>query len=205
MAATQRLSRAEQRERTRQRLIDAAEYVFASRGIGAASIEEIAEHAGYTRGAFYSNFDSKDDVVHAVLERRATTSAAELQALVEASTSPDDFFELMRARELDQEASAIVLELALYAMRNPDARPRLAEVMKTSRAATTHVVRHLWAQFDVDVPADPEFIGKILQALDDGMSLLRLIEPDAYPFGLYTDAVSILQEAGLALARERSS
>src|SRR5215211_648061 len=65
-----RLSRAERREQTRQELISAAEACFVSRGFHASSVDEVAERAGYTKGAVYSNFTAKEDLFFAVYERR---------------------------------------------------------------------------------------------------------------------------------------
>ena len=65
-----RLSRAERREQTRQELLSAAEACFVSRGFHASSVDEVAERAGYTKGAVYSNFAAKEDLFFAVYERR---------------------------------------------------------------------------------------------------------------------------------------
>lgn len=66
------------RERTRQRLLDAAAEVFAEVGLDAASVEAICERAGFTRGAFYSNFDSKDELF---LELATRVSNQKLEAV----------------------------------------------------------------------------------------------------------------------------
>src|ERR1700733_14893550 len=63
-------SRAEKKEVARARLLDAAQRVFASRGFAEASLDEIAEVAGLTKGAVYSNFDKKLDLLLAVLDER---------------------------------------------------------------------------------------------------------------------------------------
>ena len=61
--------RSARREATRQRILDAARVVFAEKGVFGASIEDICEQAGFTRGAVYSNFADKDDILRAVIER----------------------------------------------------------------------------------------------------------------------------------------
>src|SRR5438270_12217953 len=70
-----RLTRAQSQAQTRQRLIDAAAVVFARRGFHAASIDEVAEEAEFSKGAVYSNFDSKDELFLAVLEDRLHSQA----------------------------------------------------------------------------------------------------------------------------------
>ncbi|MBA8815333.1 AcrR family transcriptional regulator [Microbacterium halimionae] len=57
------------RELTRQRLLDAAQQVFAESGFDAASVEDVCERAGFTRGAFYSNFESKEGLFLALVDR----------------------------------------------------------------------------------------------------------------------------------------
>ncbi len=73
----ERLSRQERKAQTRERLIDAAAQVFAQRGFEAASLDEVAAAAGYTKGAVYSNFASKTDLLIALLERRIEVQSAE--------------------------------------------------------------------------------------------------------------------------------
>jgi AcrR family transcriptional regulator len=70
MRARKRLTREESKEVTRMRLIEAAERLFVCKGFDDASVEEISETAGYSRGAFYSNFDNKEQVFLAVIDRR---------------------------------------------------------------------------------------------------------------------------------------
>ena len=67
-----RPTREEKKARTRAQLIDAAATVFARRGYMAASLDEVAEEAGLTKGAVYSNFDSKEDLFEAVIDDRLT-------------------------------------------------------------------------------------------------------------------------------------
>src|ERR1700742_2374654 len=76
-----RLSREDSREQTTQRLLDAAEKLIARKGLDAASVENIAAAAGYSRGAFYSNFKSKDDLFIELLRRDHQKSMRELDVL----------------------------------------------------------------------------------------------------------------------------
>src|SRR5271166_6357299 len=69
MKTRKRLTRQESKEATRARLVEAAEHLFIRKGFDDTSVEEISETAGYSRGAFYSNFDDKDQVFRAVIDR----------------------------------------------------------------------------------------------------------------------------------------
>src|SRR3954462_8690122 len=83
-----RLTREESRAQTRERLIEAAYTVFARDGLEAASIEDVAEVAGYSRGAFYSNFVSKDELVCAILGREIQKTNEALEGILLADLGP---------------------------------------------------------------------------------------------------------------------
>jgi AcrR family transcriptional regulator len=87
MRARKRLTREESKEVTRMRLIEAAERLFVHKGFDDASVEEISETAGYSRGAFYSNFDNKEQVFLAVIDRRLPKALDDI--LRQASEPPE--------------------------------------------------------------------------------------------------------------------
>jgi len=122
------------RAHTRDRLMDAAIALFAEKGILGASVEEICERAGFTRGAFYSNFDSKDELLLAVLRRKGEEI---LQAATKATGSvpgeriePRSVDDVIRQAMLVFQASHPIdpewlmarSEMRLYALRNPSIR-----------------------------------------------------------------------------------
>lgn len=200
-----RLSRAEQRQQTRRRLLDAAEQLFVSAGIGATSIEEIAEAAGFSRGAFYSNYADKDELVLELLSEFSARNIAELTEMFESRADAADFLDRLRQRETDLTRGAMSFELMLYAMRNPRARPELARALATSRSLTERLVTDLWDELGAELPVEPEFAARILQAVDDGIGMLRLIDPERFPLGLYSDALAVFQQMALALAASRDA
>lgn len=127
------------RLQTRRRLMDAAMHVFADKGIEGASVEEISEAAGFTRGAFYSNFDTKDDLCFALLRWIAERFLDSVRATVERISTPsttdnaDDSTVTDRGALIDlavdtflaiqpQERHILLLlmEMQLYALRHPD-------------------------------------------------------------------------------------
>lgn len=83
----QRLTREQSRDQTRERLLIAAHGIFLKKGYVAASVEDIAAAAGYTRGAFYSNFSSKSDLLLALLERDHAAVQADFQAIFDGGGS----------------------------------------------------------------------------------------------------------------------
>jgi AcrR family transcriptional regulator len=126
--ARRRLTRAESKARTRQQLLDAAAELVARRGVNATSVEEIAETAGYSIGAVYSNFSGKEELLVALLDEHLTAGAQELvrrldQAGADRQTRADAagryFDEVAAGRQAWFLLSA---ELWLYAVRNPALR-----------------------------------------------------------------------------------
>ncbi|BEH01248.1 TetR/AcrR family transcriptional regulator [Brooklawnia propionicigenes] len=122
------------RAQTQDRLMDAATALFAEKGVLAASVEEICERAGFTRGAFYSNFESKDELLLAVVQRKRE---AILKAATDAIDSiPDEPIEPQTLDEIIKQALLIFQathpideqwllarsEIRLHALRNPSVR-----------------------------------------------------------------------------------
>src|SRR5690242_9102464 len=91
-----RLTREDSRELTTQRLLDAAQRLIAKKGLSAASVENIAAAAGYTRGAFYSNFKSKDDLFIELLRRDHQETHVQLGALQDDSLALDHIQQRVR-------------------------------------------------------------------------------------------------------------
>src|SRR5438270_13213848 len=81
-AMVDKLTPERRRELTRTTLIDAAADVFAKRGFHSASLEEIAETAGFTRGAIYKNFENKEELFFAVIERRVDAQLSRFRELL---------------------------------------------------------------------------------------------------------------------------
>jgi len=202
---TPRLSRAEKREETRARLLDAAESVFAEKGIGSSSIEDITDRAGFSRGAFYSNFDTKDALVGALLERHIAVDAADMQELFDNSADAGDFFARLRDREQTPGRHALSLEFILYAVRNPEARPEVARLLAISRQTTVRLIEQQWEASGIEhPPIDVLEAAKVIEALDDGLDLQRLIDPEGFPLGMFTDVLVLLQEAVVALTEKQA-
>lgn len=118
------------RERTRERLLDAATAVFAEIGVAGASVEAVCERAGFTRGAFYSNFASKEELMLAVDSRLAEAKIAgirsQLADLVAAGAFDGEIDiagvvrELMCVEAGDRQSMALLSEVRLNALRNPE-------------------------------------------------------------------------------------
>ncbi|WP_328612986.1 TetR/AcrR family transcriptional regulator [Amycolatopsis sp. NBC_00355] len=189
--AGKRLTRAESRERTKERLLDAAAALFAERGVNGTSVEQIAERAGYTRGAFYGNFEGKHELVVALLEQRRSQEAAEVRGLSGDVLARLKEWHAERAEHLP-EWFALRTELTLYALRNPGARPAVGENERAARELIESGVRATFAARGVEPPADPAFLALIIHALEDGLLRQRYLSPEGTSDTVIVDAVELL-------------
>ncbi|HXZ66093.1 MAG TPA: TetR family transcriptional regulator [Streptosporangiaceae bacterium] len=185
------------REETRQRLFEAAAKVFESQGIGAASIEAIADAAGFTRGAFYSNFASKDELIIAMLADHADRSARRNRALLARHRDPVDFVAALRTAEPDSEdpldrSPLLHMELILYVARASEYRPELAKRLRARRAVIAEIISATNEASGPDSSVDPSWAAMLL-ALEDGYRLHRLIDPATTPEDSFLQAVQSLQ------------
>jgi len=207
----ERWTRQRRLEHTRSLLLDAAEEVFAKQGFSGAALEDIAEVAGYTRGAIYSHFGGKDELFLAVIERhraRFLSSFADVISSFEGLDSLDVERLAERWRELTiagPDSAALGLEFSLFLLRNPNARERLTaqrEEMIESLAdyITTHVERLGGV---LDMPA--RTLARILIASNEGITISGHIEgEDLYgPFLQLVMANVTPQAADARKARPR--
>ncbi|WP_353464897.1 TetR/AcrR family transcriptional regulator [Sphingomonas faeni] len=116
-----RISRAERHAQTREQLLDAARSVFAKHGYGGASIDRIAAEAGYSKGAIYSNFESKEAIMLALLERYADDEIAEFNRIMQLdpTTLKTQLKDRLDTLNADLDWDVMTMELQLHARRNP--------------------------------------------------------------------------------------
>jgi len=126
-------------EATRRKLLEAALRIFARDGFEAARLEDIAKESGHTRGAFYANFDTKEDLFLALLEENASHRLADLQQRLEKSPDGPPRLRTLRTfyleRAKDSQSVLLTLEFKLFALRHPKMRARLAAAHRRIRAS----------------------------------------------------------------------
>jgi AcrR family transcriptional regulator len=187
------------RDQTKQRLFAAAADVFSSRGIGGASIDAIAEAAGFSRGAFYSNFGSKDDLIIEMLADHAEFSAERNRRLLEHYRDPVDFVAASRTEVADEDdllgrLPLLHMELILYVARSKERRPELAERLKARRELIAEIIAVTNKSAGPGQFVDPSW-AQMLLALEDGFRLHRLIDPEGTSEDAFLVAVQDLQRA----------
>ncbi|MEV0995602.1 helix-turn-helix domain-containing protein [Nonomuraea sp. NPDC050202] len=208
VVAVERLSRQEQRERNRLALLEAAEKVFAERGIQGASVDEVAAEAGLTKGAVYSNFDGKEDLLLAVLRHGLGREArAQAERLLhggrEAGALVEEFgaYWVESARGGGQDRFArLTVEFMVHATRHPAVREQLVALLFPGEGAGSGP--HPLAPVGSGLAELPyEEADAILKSLDLGMRLLTLLAPEHCPPELFLKALRLLaapKPAGLA-------
>ncbi len=197
--ATERLTRDEQRARTRAELLAAAGRVFAQHGYHATSVDMVAEAAGFTKGAVYSNFESKEDLFLALFEARVEATLGSVQRFMDES-APEDRAAAFGSPDMEMptwEPDWFLLEaeFELYAARNPDVRERLARRQRQTLQVVESTVRRYIEELGL-VPAYPvEQLAQLVVATGDGISLMALNNPDT------TDTGRLMQILLEALAK----
>jgi AcrR family transcriptional regulator len=174
-----RLTRAEAKEQTRTKLLASASVVFRRKGYTAATVEEIAERAGFTRGAFYANFSDKADLFMTLLETDRAAAMAEVTELVE--TTPDEE-KLAAIQDWFDRLGGTGLELPYaefwpQAMRDKALRARLARRQGGMRAAIAHMVNGYCRSAGVTLGMPVEELASMILALGDGVAAQRSLEP----------------------------
>ncbi|WP_405485919.1 TetR/AcrR family transcriptional regulator [Nocardia sp. NBC_00511] len=169
------------RSETRQRLLDAAFEAFADEGFGRCSVEQVCERAGFTRGAFYSNFTSLEELFLAMWEQRSARMLDEVSAALDdpgtAWDSRQGLEHVLAAVPLDDKWFRITSEFTAHALRNPELRAVMVAREAAIAAALMPVVVTLLHRNGRQVP-DPAALGRALVAVHDGTLPQCLLEPD---------------------------
>ena len=170
------------RQETRARLLDAAFRVFAAEGFGRATVERICEAADYTRGAFYSNFTSLDELFLAMWEERTVRMVGDLQRALDRPTDNTQTTEQMLAVVLaavpvDADWYRVSLEFNAHALRNPGLRRAVAAREAGIADALLPSLEVALARAERRV-TDRTALGQALIAVHDGTLAQCLLEPD---------------------------
>jgi AcrR family transcriptional regulator len=176
-----RLTREETREQTTQRLLDAALKVIARQGLEAASVEDIAAAAGYTRGAFYSNFSSKEDLFIELLRRDHEKAIAELLALRSdalplehiAARVTETYSRMYR----DNECFMIWTEARLLAVRDPRFRAKHNSLLTEKRTRIAEFIQYFYGRIGAAPPLPPDTMALGFMSLAEGVKLSMLSSP----------------------------
>jgi AcrR family transcriptional regulator len=199
-----RLSRAERREQTRQELLTAAEACFVTRGFHATSVDQIAERAGYTKGAVYSNFAAKEDLFFAAYERRVDHVLTEVAPGLR-QAGPEHAIDWLATttierRDRDDGWLAVFFEFWAHVLRHPELRDRFAAIHARFLELLAEAVRQLADDRGLALPSDvtASQVGLAWNAMEVGLGLERLTQPQAVDGVLARRMGGLLLDAVLA-------
>ena len=178
-----RLTRAQQRERTRVCLVEAAAKVIARRGYEKASLDEVAEEAGYTKGAVYSNFKGKEDLFLATIDAHFEERLAAVKRVIgeepdEEGTAHAVGMEYMQQLNADPEYFRLFFEFWAYAQRNPAVRRKFLPRVQRFRAALAEVLDSR-TEAGLELPIPTEQLAAMLVAMGAGIAMERELDPSA--------------------------
>ena len=190
------------RAMTRQHLLDAAAIVFARNGFHGSTLDEVAAAAGFSKGAVYSNFKSKDDLFLELFHDRVDRQFAVVSEALE-TDSHDQAEQFPRIRQIlqsdmspwDDSFVTLWLEFILYARRNPDAQKKLAASAQRARAQVQALIEHEYEVLGVAPKYPTADLAEIGMALFNGLGIDRLVDPTAVTDQMLDTTLSFLFDA----------
>jgi AcrR family transcriptional regulator len=177
------------RRATRERVLEAASEVFAERGFHGATVEDICERAGFTRGAFYSNFSSKDDLVLELSRRHAEDPVERIRRASkrEHASAEDVLRDVLTAMADDTQSKerwlVLTTEFTLHAIRDATARRAWAAQQRRVRDELVAVVDEAVSRQGLTLPLPTELFVLAAIALAQGTLTQRLVEPRSLSVG----------------------
>ncbi len=175
----------ERSEATRAKLIRAAEKIFARDGFEAARLEEIAAEAGYTRGAFYANFESKEDLFFALLEGQISSRINAFEHIIRNVHDPEAKLRAFREFFLtvceDRRWSLLSLEFKLFAVRHPEVKVRLAAMNRRLVKPRIGILRDVMEGSGRKLPVSPTAVAMSLSAVTNALGLENMLDRTLMP------------------------
>ena len=179
----QRLTRSESRLQTRVKLIESAERAFVRVGFDAASVEQISAEAGFSRGAFYSNFESKDELFLELLDKRRGETQNELDTIFREKKHAKGRFAAAREWYANQSQertwTVIKTEFSLRALRKRALRKRLSALWQQELETYTALLDQYFLEAGLTSTESPRTIAVSLLATAQGLGMLSLLNSDS--------------------------
>jgi AcrR family transcriptional regulator len=180
-----RVSRAARVEANRGEVLAAARRVFLERGYAGATLDAIADAAGFSKGVVYSQFGGKADLFLALLERRIEERGAQNRAIAERYRGLEGIRALLRAGRRDSEEEAgwglLLIEFRAQAARDPELNARYAEAHRRTLAGIAPLLERMYAEAGVSPPAPLRQLAALVLAFGSGLLLELTSDPRAVP------------------------
>jgi AcrR family transcriptional regulator len=193
-----RMSRAEQVERNRGLVLEAARRIFLARGYAGATVDAIAEEAGFSKGVVYSQFIGKPDLFLALLEQRIAERSAANADVAAHSAGLDGLRALLRlnARRSadDEDWGRLLIEFRIVAARDQELNARYAALHETTIERFAGAIRDILARDGLTTVHPPRMVAELVLALDAGTILERAAGPTQVDTAALEDLVIRLVE-----------
>ena len=181
--------------------------VFAERGLERGSIDEVAEDAGYTKGAFYANFASKEELFLAMLDERFEERIVEVERAAEEESEIEDSVrragtDFNRYVAADTPWQRLFFEFTAYAARDAGFRRELVARYRKLRERITAVYERWASDQGVQPPIPLDQVALMTFAMANGMALERLLEPEAVSDELYPTMLAVFFAGLRAMVEE---
>jgi AcrR family transcriptional regulator len=177
-----RLSRAEQNERNRALVLAAARRVFLARGYHAATLDEIADEAGFSRGVVQSRFGNKADLFLALLAERIAERATQNARLAEGLSGAEGTRVLRehaaRRNRAELDWGLLLIEFRVHAARDPDLARRYAALHARTRQGLAGVITGLYERAGRPPPLPAEEMAQMILTVEAGIRLEQAADPD---------------------------
>jgi AcrR family transcriptional regulator len=202
------MTQSEKAARTRHRVLGAAGAVFSRRGYHHATLREIAEEAGVSKGALYYNFASKEDLFLALLDVRMDERLREIEGVFDTGSPEEgrvdraalDYVENLKR---NRDWIALFFEFMAHAARDGEFGERFSERFKTFWALLAEVVEHRARELDVELPLPAEHLAIAIDVTGVGFMLARIVDPDRVPDALLGTALGYMLRGVAEAATER--
>ena len=165
----------------------AADRLFTANGFHATSVDAVADAAGYTKGAVYSNFESKEDLFFAVYERRVDRRVAEVETTLASGATAYEGMERLIAdleRRRDDGWLAVFFEFWAHVLRHPELRERFVQQHRRGMEPIVTAHRRIAEERGERLPEDAAKLATARFAMQTGLQLERLTQPDRVDEGL---------------------
>lgn len=179
----ERINRKESQARTRERLIAVGRAHFLRDGLSGATAEQIAEEAGFTRGALYANFSGKEDLFLAIIQSSVDAELQHLQSILHSSLPPRERLRLLRETfgnlAINQEWVLLEAELQTHALRHPAIREAFRQHLQQRIADAAELLRATARDLGHGLRATPEQITMVMGSLLQGLAVrLAVLKED---------------------------
>jgi AcrR family transcriptional regulator len=193
------------RAQTRRRLLEAAGEVFAKRGYDRASLDDVADAAGLTKGAVYSSFASKDNLFYALMRERIGERLALVAEAVERQRTVGDITRdagsgLAQLMSSQSDWHLLFIEFWARAVRDPGLRDEFARERRSARKLITQFLEERAVEADVNLPAPAEQLAVAVLALSNGIAIEHLADPDTVDPSIFGVTLSLLLDGLLTPA-----